>query len=163
MRDAESKDKHMNAAEKIEAPSPYLSWDTCDIATYHAECLREDDPELSEDEALSQAFQDSDHYEYEWDHLLYELTEKMKEINREGQNWYCEASGMGWQRRNGHKTFSAETGRDLLGAILPDTDCSFQIYVKEDSTGGHYLYIVNSHHDAMGEVYLVRVDLPDEN
>ena len=149
----------MNAtAEKTEEPLPYLTWDTCDIAKYHAEYLREEDPELSESDAETQAFADSEHYEHEWEFLLEELTEKIKEINPDGDNWYCAAAGLGWRRLNGHKTFSAETGKEMLGAILPDTECTFRIYVKEDNDGGHYFYIVNSHHDAMGEVYEVSIE-----
>lgn len=137
----------------------YLVWDTLEIAEAQVEHLKEEDPDLDEDEALEQAFRDPGLYECEWDFLLDALTDKMNEINPDGAKWHCEAAGLGWRRLNGYKTFEAENGKDLLGAILPETDCTFQIYVKQDGEGKtSYFYIVNSHHDAMGEVYEVRVE-----
>lgn len=140
-------------------PRPFIVWDTCEIAQNHVESLKEEDPELDEDQAFSDACADSWLYESEWDYITEFLTEKMKEINPDDRNWYCEAAGMGWRKRNGHKTFHATTGQELLRAILPDTECTFQIYLKQnESDGEKYLYIVNSHHDAMGEVYEIYLE-----
>ena len=66
---------------------------------------------------------------------------------------------MGWRHRLGYKYIDCENKNLRLGScdagrflreILPDTDCTFQIY--ED---GRYLRIKNYHHDApTGETYL---------
>lgn len=136
---------------------PIIVWDTCEIAQNHVNQRKEEEPDLDEDEAFAEACADSDIYEWEWDYITEYLTEKMKEINPEDRKWYCEAAGLGWRRLNGHKTFQATTGEELLRAILPDTECTFQIYVEGEGDK-QTLRIVNSHHDAMGEVYEVYLE-----
>jgi hypothetical protein len=134
----------------------FLVWDHYEIAKAHAQYLREEDPELSDDDAYEQAASDSDIFEHEWDFLLECLGDKMAEIN-EGESWYCEGHGLGWQKRSGHMSFSASDGRGLLENILPRTECTFRIYVKGEGDE-QYFKIVNSHHDAMGEIYIIRKD-----
>lgn len=139
-----------------ESTLPYVSWDTCEIAKSQAEELRAQDPALSEDAAFEQALADEDHYRETWEFLCSDLTEKMNEINPGGR-WYCEAEGLGWRRLSGSKVFDADEGEALLHAVLPRTECAFQIFAEDES-----LRIVNSHHDAMGEVYRLRAARDDE-
>ena len=78
-----------------------------------------------------------------------DLTTLMKELNEEGE-WHVEGEGLGWRRLSGHKDVDATTGRERLLQILPETTSTFRVYKRDD-----HLRIVNSHHDAMGEVYTI--------
>lgn len=129
----------------------FLVWDRCEITEAHARYLREEDPELSEDEASDHAYEDPNLLGDEWDFLVTCLSDKMEEINPDGC-WKCSGSGMGWQHRSGHKTFQAQTGQALLDAILPNTACTFSLFIDGEGDAQTFR-IVNSHHDAMGEVY----------
>lgn len=144
----------MNATAEQTEDLPYLTWDESEIIRNRAEELQEEDPELSDTDAFQEASTCYTLFESEWDFLVTDLTEKMREINPDSR-WYCEGAGMGWRRRSGHKTFTADTGGKLLHALLPSGQCTFQIYI--DGKGDEQtIRIVNSHHDAMGEVYEIR-------
>jgi len=145
----------VNSQESEKAPLAYAAWDTCDIAKYHAEYLREEDPELSEDEALERAFSDQDLYEHEWDYLLESLTEKIGEINEEGY-WFVSIDDFGWRNQSLRGMFEADDGKTFLQKVLPNCDCTFRIYVRDAEDGGKMFYIHNFHHDSpMGESYYV--------
>lgn len=139
-----------------EEPRPYATWEPLEIAKYHAEHLREEDPEISEDDAFDQAYADQDLYDHEWDYLLGSLTEKMGEINKDGY-WHASVDNFGWRNLSGCKTFKAEDGKEFLSAVLPDCECIFHIFVTDDvQRGGKMFYIKNWHHDSpMGESYYV--------
>ena len=94
----------------------------------------------------------------------------MQERNPDGDGWVAKARGLGWQKHEGRKQFQARTGAGLLRAILPRTQCTYSIYALEEEVekgaktpfltmkrrGRRIIRgfkIVNSHHDAMGEVY----------
>ncbi len=86
-----------------------------------------------------------------WRVMCEKLTAKMNVLAPETDRWVVFGERLGWMRRSGYKDFRAEKGDDLLRAILPDTENSFEIYLEGDKG----LRIVNSHHDAMGELYYV--------
>lgn len=142
-------------------PQAFLVWDTYEITQAQANFLQEENEELDDDTAFSQACEDYDLLTHEWDYLTEALTEKLQEINPNGR-WRCDASGLGWQRRSGYKHFEADDGQAFLRAILPDTECTFQIYLEGEGDE-QTIRIVNSHHDAMGEVYEIRKDTEDED
>jgi len=140
-------------AKQEEKEQPYLVWDTCQIATDQAKYLCEEDPELSEDEAFHRACEDSDLYSLEWSDLCDELTEIMTEMSPNWR-WDAEVNNFGWRHLNGHKNdIRAETGAELLRAILPDTDCTFKIYKRDGE-----IAVNNAHHDSptWAEWYYVR-------
>jgi hypothetical protein len=93
---------------------------------------------------------------FEWECFCDNLTELMEKINKGGK-WFCTVENFGWQSRNGYKAFSATKGRSLLSAILPNTDCSFKVFV-EGKGFGRYIKIQNFHHDSPHgrEIYCVR-------
>jgi hypothetical protein len=133
------------------------SWDTCEIAQAQAEYLREDDPDLSEDEAFARACADADLLDFEWRHVVDCLTDVLREIAPDG-HFHAEGRNMGWQRRRGYKDFRADDGQSFLRELLPDTDCTFTIE-REGAT----LHIRNAHHDApCGEFYTV-VPAPEKD
>jgi hypothetical protein len=136
---------------------PYLVWDTYQIAKDRAAYLIEEGEFTDEDKAFEDACADSDHHTFEWEYLTEWLTELMQEINPDEIEWFVTGEGLGWQRRSGHKTVQATTGEKLLQEILPNTECTFSIYKEEGQ-----LRLVNSHHDAMGEVYIIRPQEGDE-
>ena len=144
----------VNSQESEKEPLAYVMWEPLEIAKHHAEFLREEDPELSEDDAFDRAYGDTYLYEHEWDYLLEALTEKMGEIN-EGGFWLVSIDDFGWRNLSGTKKFKAEDGKTFLREILPDCDCIFKIFVR-DTDDGKMFYILNYHHDSpMGESYYV--------
>ena len=137
-----------NAQESEQDRGPYLIWDTCDVTKHHAEYLREEDPELSEDEAWKQASEDDFIFEHEWDYLLELLEEKMKEINEDGY-WLVRVENFGWRSISGYQKFETTSAKEFLRKVLPDTDCTFHIFVTKDAqSGGEMLAIRNWHHDS---------------
>lgn len=91
----------------------------------------------------------------EWNNLLEALTGIVQEMGI--TEWLVQGRHMGWMKRSGYKTFSASNGRELLRAVLPDTDCSFKIYIHD-----RHLAMRVSHHDApTGESYWLAAQ-PDE-
>ena len=88
-----------------------------------------------------------------WHHLTEVLSEMMTAVHPEkhsGKMWTAEGRGLGWQRNTGHKEFMADDGEALLSAVLPKTDCTFAVFNEKDR-----IKIVNSHHDANREVYVI--------
>lgn len=106
-------------------------------------------------------WEDTGYWQQEWEYLL----ERLQEIlNRHSAGiWRVDGCNMGWRHLAGYKYVECERKRDcqhgesdgfdaqkFLRKILPDTDCSFQIYEE-----GQTLRIVNYHHDApTGETYV---------
>lgn len=80
--------------------------------------------------------------DFTMDDLLDELTEVILELNPAGF-WFGTVKNFGWMNRSGTTYFIAETGIELLGAVLPKTNCSFKIF-QEDGV----LKIQNWHHDS---------------
>ncbi len=85
---------------------------------------------------------DSDDVEFEWDYFLEELTEIIKQINKDGY-WYCEVENFGWRSQSGYAYLEFDDGAGLVGKVLPKTDCSFKVYRE-----GKNLKIQNFHHDS---------------
>lgn len=78
---------------------------------------------------------------YMWDLLVDDLTMIMDKKNEKGY-WKVTVHNFGWQNRNGYKYLMAFTGDELLGKVLPKTDCIFKIY-----NYGKGIAINNFHHD----------------
>ena len=124
---------------------PMLSCSDCgegfDEGSHGDECPKCSDGEL--------CFNDLD---FEHECMRDEITAWIKKHNPDG-DWRAEVTGFGWQRLNGYKDFHAEDGQHLLWAVLPNTDCTFNIYDE-----GDHLSMENAHHDAPtgGEWYTIR-------
>lgn len=147
---------------------PIIRWDTCDqeLVEYEAkgriEMYRdlEDDysnPEYEgkTDEELLPIFieeveNDPYFWQSHWENEMDYLTDIMNERHQTGY-WRIEGSNMGWMQRSGYKYLEASTGKELMDGILPDTDCTFEVYKYQRG-----YKIKNWHHDApMGESYIV--------
>jgi len=128
-----------------ETETPALSWDTSEIFEHEAKYrFEEDNPNnLSEDEIRHGLYDDPDLLTFEWESLCEALTDLMKDINPDGDQWHCEVKNFGWQRRNGYRDFRADTGAKLLQQILPNTDNTFWIYNR-----GDHIALNNCHHDS---------------
>ena len=101
---------------------------------------------------------DEDGFEDTWD----DLTEAMQKINPDGE-WRCDLTGFGWRGISGYREFTTNNGSELLAAILPNTDCSFKIYLDVWPAGGGQLRIDNSHHDKpMGGEWYTLYHKPEE-
>ncbi len=137
---------------QISAPpvAEIIAWDTCAIAKARGEYLREENPELSEDEAYQAACRDPFLFEDAWHHLIQDLGAVLSAISPEGR-FYAQGRNLGWRQRSGYATFQAHDAGAFLRKLLPDTDCTFTI----ERSGGT-LHITNYHHDApTGEFYTV--------
>jgi hypothetical protein len=80
--------------------------------------------------------------EFEWEYLLEELNELIKEINTDGY-WYCSVENFGWRKQSGHAYLKFNTAREMLSKVLPKTDCSFNIFREKNN-----IKIQNYHHDS---------------
>ena len=120
----------------------FCRWDSCD---YYDEDAGNHENQENQDDA--------------WDNMTEALTEWMQEHNPDG-DWRAEVTGFGWQRQDGYKDFHAETGQKLLQDVLPNTECTFNVYDE-----GDHLSIENAHHDAPtgGEWYAIRPVLEDDD
>lgn len=139
----------------IATDRPSLRWDTLQVTLDWIEQEKEDDPDfaaLSDDEQFKHACRNPFLLDDEWQSLTECLTDWMQELNADGV-WRAEVSNFGWQKLSGYKVFTADTGSELLEAILPKTECSFTIHQEGDT-----LVLNNAHHDAPcgGEVYRIR-------
>ena len=121
--------------------TPVLVWDTTNILQDHANYLRDEDPELSEDAAFQLACEDSDLIQREWEVLCDALSHIMAGLK--ATTWYAEVRNFGWLKSSGHREFKACTGAEMLEMVLPNTECTFKIYVR-----GEEIAINNAHHDS---------------
>ncbi len=123
---------------------PIMSWDECEIADAFIEDTMNADSTLTEEKAKELVWGDNLLWEDEWIFLCEHLTEVMAKKNKHLPYWKADVNGFGWRSLNGYKYFKAETGSELLQAILPKTDCTFRIY--NEGRGG--LDVQNFHHDS---------------
>jgi hypothetical protein len=124
-------------------PTPFLVWDTFEIAKHQALFLVETGEAADEDDGFTRACADSDLYTFEWEDLTGCLTEALNEINPDGY-WHAEVANFGWRNQIGYSDFKATDGRTFLSNILPDTDCTFNVFFDADQT----VRLQNYHHDA---------------
>jgi len=133
---------------------PYISWDTAEILEAQAKHLVETGEAEHEEQGWTMASEDQFLLDDEWNCLLFALTEKLNEINPEGY-WHGEVENFGWRNTSGEKDFEADTAQAFLSAILPKTDCTFQLYIDE-SHPFKEIRITNYHHDSpTGEFYTI--------
>jgi len=85
-----------------------------------------------------------------WEEKMVALTAYMDSINPSGK-WFVRGSKLGWRKKSGSKDVDATTAASLLDQILPKTDNTFKVYKANPG-----LRILNSNHDAMGEIYDVK-------
>jgi len=133
-----------------------LVWDDAqnflDNITRIMQMAREEGNPITYNAAEELARQDHDYSDDIQEQLYEDLSEMMKEINPENDEWLVHGEDLGWRRQVGSKIIKATTGKELLNKILPPTDCTYTIYKWPAE---RKLKIVNSHHDAMGEVYWI--------
>ena len=83
-----------------------------------------------------------DDVEFEWEYLLEELDQLIKEINSDGY-WYCTVENFGWRNIDGHAYLKFETAKEMISRILPKCECSFNIFREKN-----IIRIQNYHHDS---------------
>ena len=125
---------------------PYISWDTAEILDAQAKHLVETGEAEHEEQGWTMASEYQFLLDDEWNDLLFALTEKLNEINPEGY-WHGEVENFGWRKTSGHKDFEANTAQAFLSAILPQTDCTFHLFIDE-SHSFKEIRIQNFHHDS---------------
>lgn len=125
-------------------------WDTYELIRALAEYIREEDPELTEDEAFSRACEPDLTHDFEF--FLNDVTMAMESANPYGDHWVIEGRNMGWRSRSGYRTLRAtrEKGAALVDAVTPNSEYTLRMYRRL-----HSLECVVSHHDSMGEHYTI--------
>lgn len=139
---------------------PCLVWDTCEIAQQQAQLLIEMGEAADTDQAFALACEDSDLFSAAWEALTSYLTEIMSTLNPAGY-WHAEVNGFGWRSLSGVKDFKADDGGQFMRCLLPNTECTFKLFVAEDNT----IRLQNFHHDAPtgNEWYTVKAAEPWSN
>lgn len=139
----------------------WLSWSTYEIAKDRAEQLVEEGEYDNFDAAFTDACGDSDLYDWEYEDVCECLTDFMKEVSDGNRYWRCYVNNFGWRHQDGYKDFKAENGRELLREVLPNTECTYYIYLSKDKA---QIVINNAHHDAPmgGEMYYIGVEPEEE-
>jgi hypothetical protein len=150
----------------INPPKPYLSWETCEIATQEAKFLMsaegmESFPKYAgktEEQIFSDLLQDGDFFQMRWEDLCESLTELMNSVQRRAysqDHWHGAVHNFGWRHLDGENYFHAGDGKTLLSKILPKADCSFHVFVDRRR---RLISINNAHHDSptWGEWYYLR-------
>lgn len=141
--------------EVKENQNPYIRWSTFDVIKNHAAFLCEEDPGLSEGEAFEKAASDPEIFSFEWEWLLESLQEKLEEYNEKGKPWHILGVGLGWRNLDGEMILETNNSQEFLEKILPNCDCTFNIYTSDDD---RRISIQNFHHDSpTGEWYYVAV------
>lgn len=84
----------------------------------------------------------TDSEEFEWEDMLIVLNDIIIRKNPNG-NWKVNVEDFGWNKRSGQMHCFTKSASALLSKILPDTDCSFEIY-----NYGKGFAIKNRHHDS---------------
>lgn len=137
---------------------PNLRWDTADLWAAQRKYLIEEEGHT---EAEAAALLHHESFEDDWENLLDCLTWFMEQLDIVGSRaWRAEVSNFGWRNQSGYKDFNADNGRELLRKVLPDTDCTFNIWFD---TVDWCIRIQNSHHDSPtgNERYEVRPEVPE--
>lgn len=133
---------------------PITTWnDTETVETEVAYRLTEDNPENKTAEELrEEIYTDSFFWDIQRESFREYLTEIMQSRKGFTGFWKVEGRNMGWQNRQGYKYIKADSGEELLKAILPDTDCTVTVY--RHARG---LEMRVSHHDApTGEWHVLK-------
>lgn len=99
------------------------------------------------------AYFDNFNAAFEYERLTDELTKFIQEVHPDG-DWHAEVRNFGWQHLDGHLDFDSGDGVTFLQKVLPDTECTFKIWLDRP---GKKIIIDNAHHDAPcgGEIYVV--------
>jgi len=99
--------------------------------------------------------------EWNWEELCNDLTELLTQMKNGDSRWKARVENFGWRNLKGEKSFTAESGEELLKEILPDTDCRFRVYLDADSD---VISIQNFHHDSPtgNEWYYIEREACDE-
>lgn len=149
-----------------------LRWDVCDLVENQVKYLVEEEG-ISEEEAQTAVNNDADFFSLEWEFFLDGLQELLNRVNPNKHGWFVQVKNFGWRERSGHKYFRAETAAEFLNNILPETDCTFNIFLEARSPelmkvwpkeNQHEIRIQNFHHDSPygKEWYYVEVIRPPE-
>lgn len=147
--------------KKDDGMKPIIKWSQYDIinqeATYRQKELKRTNQPIVPIEILYQQIADEPWFLSDsWNEMLKQLSDFMERKNP-SRKWLCKVKNFGWRKIDGHKEFECDSGQEFLRNILPDTDCTFNIYhfkmkgfkiqnFHHDSpTGNEWYYIVPLH------------------
>lgn len=137
---------------KKKSNEPDMEWDVSDIIE-EAVQDRLDNPEdyelediQGDEEAIRKlVYEDTFLIQDQWEFFTEALGEHLEELNKSGY-WNASVEGFGWRSQSGAKIFRSDADPDkFLGNILPDTDCTFKIWISKRPA---QIKIQNFHHDS---------------
>lgn len=129
----------------------FCRWDMVSTISDVAKSRCADYPELNYDQEVMEMQDDSMFNQDTW----LECLENISELMAGRTKWKGYAKGFGWRKINGYLAFTADSAEKFLSAILPKTDNTFYIYLKDD-----VIAINNFHHDSpTGEWYYIEPDI----
>ena len=140
---------------------PYWVWDVSEIIEGRVKYLVEEDG-LDEEEARQDAYDDHDLTGFYWESMIEGMDEVLKTLFK-GRHIRAEVNNFGW-RGSDFQTdwFLYESPQKMLDKILPKTDCTFKIWLREDPFYGKHLTFQNFHHDSpVGNEWYKVYTLPD--
>ena len=130
--------------------------DTIDDGYSHFSSFRDFEQSTASDDAYESGYEmlreDVNNLTREWSHR----------INDDSKDHILiEGSGMGWRGLSGYNIVDKETFMDdPISHIAPKTDDFNQTWIQDKD--GETLRVTQSHHDAMGESYIIRAMDEDE-
>lgn len=129
----------------------YLIENDLELADMTPEEIEEAKKECKE-EIEEKVWSDTETFTFAFESMVDDLSELMQERNK-GGHWLAKVNNFGWRNLDGRKQFDAEDGKDFLREILPECDCTFNIF---DYGEGQGFAIKNFHHDSpTGEWYYI--------
>jgi hypothetical protein len=144
----------------------WLSWNTAEIEQmFMDDVIGQHEYQgltISEEDAREIVYNNHEVWDIEWEGMCDVLGSYLLEICPSGK-FYVRVENFGWKSVSGEKHFAVdmtrtdyEIGAAFLGKILPNTDCTFYIFQREEN-GKPILVIDNAHHDKPmgGEIYTI--------
>lgn len=130
-----------------------FTWDDTEVIDEELNIRRGDEvyEGQSDEEITEDIYIDAEFWERVAEDKQDELTQIMDKKRNTGY-WKANGTNMGWTHADGFKYFKADTGKELLDAVLPKTDCTVRVYRQPRG-----FEMIVSHHDApTGERYFIR-------
>lgn len=137
-------------------PKLLLDWDELEIieteAKYQWDCQQEDGEREEPRDDIETIRQSVIEDWVFWESEAETTKDTFTELMDGHEFWKITGSDMGWRKLSGEKYVMAETGSEMLEAILPNADCTWWLY--KGKRRGFTMKV--SHHDApMGEHYII--------
>ena len=137
-------------SETATKEKPWSRWDISELTQQHIDFLVEEaeagEEPITREEACERAYEDSCFIDDWWNDFLEDLWDNALEVINPGHWWKASVENFGWRGLDGNcPPFKADDAAMFLHRILPDCDCTFNIFIDEKTKK---IRIQNFHHDS---------------